>query len=308
MNKRIGLIGIGDIAQKAYLPVIAQRSDMDLVGLMSRSGETVDRVAGQYRIPGRFTELDALLRQEPDAVFVHAPTEAHYDIVSACLSAGVNVYVDKPLSYDIGESERLASLAERKGKLLAVGFNRRFAPLYQEAKAWLEEAGGFNVCIAAKHRIRQQRHSAKHTLYDDLLHMIDLLVWLGSKNDKQVASYIEQTDEAGRLVHATGSLRLGNAAAVFTMDRFAGADLEKLELHGSGRSVEVTNMETATLYDKQGGERRRSFGNWDTTLYRRGFAGVIDHFLVSLDEPEQCVIRADQVLETHRLVEKLCGH
>jgi virulence factor len=79
----------------------------------------------------------------------------------------------------------------------------------------------------------------------------------------------------------------------------------KLELHGSGRSVEVVNLEHAVQYDKLHGERLFHFGSWDDILYRRGFVGVVDHFLQALDDPGLCQIRADQVMLSHELVEQL---
>jgi virulence factor len=139
--------------------------------------------------------------------------------------------------------------------------------------------------------------------------MVDLLVWLGGAPRKMVSSW-QKTDAQGRLRHASGSLAFGEAAAYFSMDRFAGVDLEKLELHGSGRSVEVVNMETAAFYANglpalHQGAVVKQFGSWDSVLYRRGFAGVIDHFLQTMDAPEECSVSGDLVLDTHLLIEEL---
>jgi virulence factor len=264
----------------------------------------VQKFGDIYRIDHTFTELNDLFKQDPQAVFVHTPTETHADIVKQCLERGIDVYVDKPLSYDIHASNEMVKAAEQYGRLLAVGFNRRFAPRYVEAKAWMEEAGGFNSCVVQKHRTKLQNHRAKHTLYDDLIHMLDLQVWLN--NGKYTfESYNQKTDEQGKLLHASGLLSLGDASGFFSMDRNAGNDLEKLELHGSGRSVEVINLEHAVLFDTLQGERKINFGSWDDILYRRGFVGVVDHFLQALDDPNMCQIRADQVMLTHELIEQL---
>ncbi|MDQ1911722.1 Gfo/Idh/MocA family oxidoreductase [Paenibacillus sp. GD4] len=317
MRTRIGMIGLGDIAQKAYLPILASHPKVDIVGIASRSEETVSRVGEQYRIAGRFTSVEELLRAEPEAVFIHSPTETHHELVMTCLREGVHVYVDKPLSYVIGKSEQMAAYAKEQSRLLAVGFNRRFAPLYVKSKAWLEEAGGFDLCVAQKHRTGLQQMTSKFTLYDDLIHMLDLLLWIGGE-DYSVTDYREHTDDQGRLCFGTGSLaftqdRSGHSlrskrvptVGQFSMVRTAGVDSEKLELHGGGRSVEVTSMETATWYEKGAQPRMHTFGSWETVLYRRGFVGVVEHFLESLEKPEACTIRADQVLAVHRLVEKL---
>jgi virulence factor len=89
------------------------------------------------------------------------------------------------------------------------------------------------------------------------------------------------------------------------MNRASGSDLERLSLHGSGASAEVVNLERAVLASRTEGERNLTFSSWDSVLYRRGFAGVVQHFIASLDQPADCTIRADQVLPTHYLIERL---
>ncbi len=76
-------------------------------------------------------------------------------------------------------------------------------------------------------------------------------------------------------------------------------------MHGGGRSAEVVNMEQLYLYEKDALPQQQSPGSWEDILQRRGFTGVVEHFLDRLDAPEQCSIRADLVLDTHRLVEQL---
>jgi virulence factor len=309
LKKRIGLIGLGDIAQKVYLPLLADNEQVDIVGIASRTPATIERIADQYRINGRFHSVDQLLDAKPEAVFVHSPTETHYEVVMACLQRGVAVYVDKPLSYQLAESETMARFAQAQGILLAVGFNRRFAPMYEKARAWVDESGGFDMCTVQKHRTKLQTHSAKHTLYDDLIHMLDLLLWLGRDHCK-VGNYFERVDDTGRLLIGAGSLVFSEEAAScrtghFSMARRAGVDLEKLELHGSFRSAEVVNMESVVLSDKDSLPQTAGFGSWDTILRRRGFEGIVNHFLDCLDNPEACSVSADRVLSAHELVERL---
>ncbi|EFM12320.1 oxidoreductase domain protein [Paenibacillus curdlanolyticus YK9] len=310
VKKRIGVIGLGDIASKAYLPVLGTHPEVELIGVMSRTKSKVDAIADQYRVEGRFTALEALLDLKPDGLFVHSATEAHEQIVTACLERDIAVYVDKPLAYEIAASERMTELAAKRGVLLAVGFNRRFAPRYQEIKQWVERSGGFDLMLLQKHRTSVQQLPAAHTLYDDLIHMLDLMLWLGA-SPYELTSYVQQNDHEGRLQHATGSITYGSGssdrgpqqAAIFSMNRSAGADLERVELHGNGCSVEIVNMESATwqhgVYDS------KAFGSWDSVAKRRGFAGIIQHFLDSIDNPAQCKVKAEDVLDTHRLVERL---
>ncbi|NMM53774.1 Gfo/Idh/MocA family oxidoreductase [Paenibacillus aquistagni] len=304
MKKRIGIIGLGDIAKKAYLPVLASHPHIELAAIAARTKTTVQEIGERYRVDKRFTNIDDMLQSSLDAVFVHTPTETHEDVVLRCLERGLHVYVDKPLSYDIEASARMIEAANRAERLLAVGFNRRFAPLYMEAKRWMEDAGGFDLLIAEKHRTRKQALMMKETYYDDLIHIIDLLLWMGASS-YEVTSMLHEQDEGGRLVHATGTLQFGRRLGLFSMNRQAGKDMERVELHGGGRSFEVRNLEQGTASDREGGEQTLSFGSWDSISKRRGFEGIIDHFIQSLDAPDECLITGERVWETHVLIERL---
>ncbi|MDM5276713.1 Gfo/Idh/MocA family oxidoreductase [Paenibacillus silvae] len=302
---RIAIIGLGGIARKVYLPLLTAHPGVEVVGIMNRSSEPVKEVQRTYRIEQGTTDLKELLSWDLDAVFVHTATEAHFEIVMSCLERGLAVYVDKPLSYTIRESEEMTAFAEAQGLLLAVGFNRRFAPMYQKAKEWMQGGAGVETLTLTKHRTDVQDRPAAETVYDDLIHLLDLMLWY-TDNDAELLHKWLRVDKQGRLLHAAGIAKQGKTAlAHFDMIRAAGADLEKVELHGGGRSVEVINMDSAHYAEQGGRESRELFGSWDSVLVRRGFAGAVDHFLACLDKPDDCLISASYVMDSHELAERL---
>ena len=124
---RIALIGLGDIARKAYLPLLETTSESPLL-LCTRSPSVLGKLARQYRIGECFTEVDALLASRPDAVMIHAATAVHGKLAELCLRAGIPTFVDKPLCDNAGEVEALANLAIARDCPLFVGFNRRYRP------------------------------------------------------------------------------------------------------------------------------------------------------------------------------------
>ncbi|PQP82208.1 gfo/Idh/MocA family oxidoreductase [Paenibacillus sp. PCH8] len=302
---RIAIIGLGGIARKVYLPLLTAHPNVEIVGIMNRSPEPVKAIQHAYRINRGTTDLKELLSWELDAVFVHTATEAHFDIVMQCLERGLAVYVDKPLSYTLRESEEMTAFAEAQGLLLAVGFNRRFAPMYQKAKEWMQGGKGYESMTLTKHRTGIQDRSAAETIYDDLIHMLDLMLWYSDNNVELVHQWVGK-DNVDRLLHATGTVKLGRTAyGRFDMVREAGADLEKVELHGGGRSVEVVNMDTVSYAERGSLETKETFGSWDTVWARRGFGGAVDDFLACLDSPDDCLISASQVMDSHELAEQL---
>lgn len=113
---KVGCIGLGDIAQKAYLPVLGTQPGLEL-HLHTRTPATLQRVGATHRLPPAqlHPDLDSLLAVGLDAAFVHAATSAHPEIVTRLIEAGVPTYVDKPIAYELAESRRIVTLAEERG-------------------------------------------------------------------------------------------------------------------------------------------------------------------------------------------------
>lgn len=101
---RIALIGLGDIARKAYLPLLANDERVTPL-LCTRSPSVLGKLARQYRIGECFTGRCAAGRR-PDAVMIHAATAVHGKLAELCLRAGIPTFVDKPLCDSAGEVER----------------------------------------------------------------------------------------------------------------------------------------------------------------------------------------------------------
>ncbi|MCF2437084.1 Gfo/Idh/MocA family oxidoreductase [Streptomyces thinghirensis] len=102
---KVGVIGLGDIAQKAYLPVLrhAARGRTAPADPHPRDAHPRRRrTAPRGRAAPRRPRL--LLAEGLDAAFVHAPTAVHPEIVTRLLEAGVPAYVDKPLAYELADS------------------------------------------------------------------------------------------------------------------------------------------------------------------------------------------------------------
>lgn len=144
---RVGIVGLGNIACKAWLPVLSDARDWILAGAFSPDLYKAETICAAYRIPC-FRSLSDLA-EVCDAVFVHSAIHSHFHVVSALLNYGVDVLVDKPLAETLEQAEKRVALANRKKRILMVGFNRRFAPLYQILKSEMTTASSL---LVDKHR------------------------------------------------------------------------------------------------------------------------------------------------------------
>jgi len=89
---KIAVIGLGDIAQKAYLPILTAMSGVELI-FCTRQADRLQSLAKQYRVAHTETDYRQLPQHGIHAAFVHSATSAHVeitdfysDMVSMCIS------------------------------------------------------------------------------------------------------------------------------------------------------------------------------------------------------------------------------
>ncbi|MCX5383718.1 Gfo/Idh/MocA family protein [Streptomyces sp. NBC_00083] len=291
---KVGCIGLGDIAQKAYLPVLTALTDTEL-HLQTRTPATLTAVADTHRIPAAqlHTDLDSLLAQGLDAAFVHAPTAVHPEIVTRLLEAGVATYVDKPLAYELAESERLVALAEERGVSLAVGFNRRLAPSYAQCADHPRE-----LILMQKNRVGLPE-DPRTLVLDDFIHVVDTLRFLapGPVEHTVVRARIRE----GLMEHVVLQLSGDGFTAIGTMNRMNGSTEEILEVSGQDTKRQVLNL--SDVVDHKGQPTLRRRGDWVPVARQRGIEQAVLSFLDAVRAGK--TLSARDALATHELCERV---
>ena len=300
----VAVLGGGGIARKAYLPLLRTWPHIRIVGLFSRTLKTVDEVCADWQIDFGTTELEALLARRPQAAFVLTAHPSHAPLVRALLEAGMDVYVEKPATESSAASRELADLAKAKGRLLMVGFNRRHALLYRQAR---EVFAGHRpqMCVIEKHRPSAYHVSLYNNYLDDTIHQIDLLRFFCG-DVRPIHTSFEMKD--GKLVGAlsVAALQTGGLAVVLTSLQ-AGAWQERVALHGDGLTVEVNAFRELRVKAPQ---REEIYGldrpgRWVPELVERGFHGAVEHFFECVRERRIPESDGYEAAQTQELVEAM---
>lgn len=300
--QRVAVVGLGDIARKAYLPLLSMREGIALFGF-SRSPETVAHIRERYRMAGT-TKLDEVLNWHPHSAFVLTPSPTHAALVAKLLEAGVDVFVEKPATLSSRETRSLAEQAERGGRVLMVGFNRRFAPLHRRARElWADRKIG--LCLLQKHREGAAHPDLFSNYIDDTIHVIDLLRFFCGEGE---AVKTQRTLSNGRLVEAVSLVALDSGGqAVVATSLEAGGWRESCSLHGAGASLELAAFSSLRWFE-DGDERSWHEGyakDWTPTLEARGFPQQIDHFFECVASRETPSTSAWDALHTQLLLEAM---
>ena len=289
---RVAVIGLGDIAIKAYLPTLAERRDLNL-RLCSRDRARLDSIGDSYGIEHRYTAVGELLADGVDAAFVHAATAAHVEIVSQLLAAGVATYVDKPLADNLPDCEHLVALAIEKQCLLMVGFNRRYAPIYRDA---FDDAN--SLVVMQKHRVGLA-DTPQRVVFDDFIHVVDTLRFLAPQAELVDVRPIMNGD---RLESLFVQLAGDAITAVGAMNRNGGYTHEVLETHRAGVRRVVNDM--AQVHEFRAGHHtvvRRD--DWTPVHVQRGFDALCTRFIEAIRNGE--LLDVSDALRTHEMCARI---
>jgi len=293
---RLLVTGLGDIAHKGYLPVLAANPELEL-HLATRDQRVLREAGRSFRVPHLHASVEhALAAATFDAAFIHAATGAHPALVRLLLERRIPTFVDKPLADNLAETQELVALAERQETLLTVGFNRRFAPDYAALRGT-----GASLIVMEKHRHRQA-DTPRKVVFDDFIHVIDTLLFLAPAPVQRRT--IETHVEHGLLKAVTLMLAGDGFTAIGTMHRDSGLDEERLDVIGNGVRQSVRNM--AELVRSAGTECHHRRGDWTSVSRQRGFEAMCADFLTAAREKRPTP--AADILATHALCEAITAH
>jgi virulence factor len=292
------------MAQRVYLPVLANLDTVDLAVIMSRHPEAVAHFCARYHVLDGVTELSDFVKHGIQAAVVLTPSPTHFEIVRNLLQAGVDVLVEKPATLSSHETALLGELADKTGRVLMVAFNRRFAPLYKQAKD-LFDGRQVRLCVAEKHR----EHAANSSLFDhyseEAIHMIDLLRWYGGE---ACAVSTRSLMRGGKLTDAASLIAFeGNGIGVLTASLEGGGWLERITLHGDGLSVQVDAFrELRVLRGKEDQVSGREMAaDWLTSQSIRGFEQLVTHFIDCVQQRTKPYTSAQEAFRTQLLLEQM---
>ncbi len=297
---RLGFIGGGRHATANLYPSIALAGGR-VVSVATRSAVGAAAVASRFGAERAYGSYEAMLAADAlDAVFVSIDPADQAAVTEACLRAGVDVFVEKPLGLTVGESARVADLADARDRRVLVGFMKRFAPAYATIRDLMADRRrfgdpmGFRATFAFSPWTDQLRDDT--FLLFAAIHVVDLVRSLFGEVT-EVAGFRRSEGADITMAYA---LRTA-AGLVGTMDLASlaawGRGHEELTVHGTQGFVTATDQREVRyhldLAQPDDPPRWQALDEATTVLapavstgsggmadlYHRGFVGEVAHFL-----------------------------
>lgn len=253
----VSFIGAGSYAQSHLLPNIPDRTEVRRVGVISNSGTTSKRVAEKYGFLFCTSEETEILAEQTNTVFIATRHDSHADYVMKSLTAGKNVFVEKPLCLNSAELEEIADLRASSGKAIMVGFNRRFSPHVKTIKSRLGSGP-----MSMIYRVNAGSIPADSWIQDmevgggriigEACHFIDLLTYLNGSLPKFVSAMaLPDTDGLNDTVNISIQFENGSTGVVaYYANGPKDLPKEYLEVFASGSTAVLEDFKALRIYGK----------------------------------------------------------
>lgn len=189
---KVGVIGAGSISEM-HFESYKNNSDVDIYAICDLNEQRAQEKAEIYGAEKYYSNYQDLLdNPEVDAVSICTWNNSHAEISIAALNSGKHVLVEKPLCKTVEEARAIEKAAkENEGKVIQVGFVRRFGTNTKVLKSFIEsgDLGGIYYAKASCLRVlgnpggwfSDKERSGGGPLIDLGVHIIDLCWYLMGK-------------------------------------------------------------------------------------------------------------------------------
>jgi predicted dehydrogenase len=205
-NLRAALIGLGAMG-KNHARVLRALPEVDLVAVFDPVA-----VVGTSDLP-LVSNLQELIKSNPDYCVIATPTFTHEELAITLAEAGINIFIEKPISTSTESAKRIISSVEKNNLIGAVGHIERFNAALIEAKRRILLGQLGDVYQISTRRLGPfpGRITDVGVTIDLATHDIDLTKWLADSNYESISAL--STIRSGRdnedLVSAVGKLENG---------------------------------------------------------------------------------------------------
>ncbi|MCH8560298.1 Gfo/Idh/MocA family oxidoreductase [Nesterenkonia sp. DZ6] len=135
----IGLIGAGRIGSSHAQLIARAVPNARLAAVADPVEGAAARLAEELKVDAAYTDIAQLLADpEIDAVVITAPARFHAGLVEESAAAGKAIFCEKPAGMTLDEIDRVRRAVETHGALFRIGFNRRFADGFPQARAMID--------------------------------------------------------------------------------------------------------------------------------------------------------------------------
>lgn len=296
---RIGLIGTGRIGQ-VHAASIAENTQAVLSWICDPFIEGAERVAAEYGGKITANPQEVFDSGEVDVVVIAAPTPTHVDLINAAIDANVHVLCEKPIDLDIARVDGLRDKARSATSQIALGFNRRFDPQFEEIRTRVGAGDIGNLeqlTIISRDPAPAPRDyiAVSGGIFRDMtIHDFDMarsfipdIVEVSAVASNSFSDYIKEEDDFDSVVVTMRGSNNELVTIINSRHSSYGYD-QRLEAFGSEGMLYAHNVAETTVsrYGATEVEARRPYLNFFLDRYAIAYRRELDVFLQGIRQGE----------------------
>jgi virulence factor len=247
---RVAMIGAGRMANSVHYPSLASFDDVEIAAICDLDPERLQVTADKYGVERRYANYRAMIEEiAPDAVYVIGHPDQMYNIWQWCLSEGLNLYIEKPMGLTIHQARALAYMAEKKGCITQVSFQRRSCPMVMMLREACLKRGPMVHAVCTFYKCQVEPYlAARGHLTDDGVHAIDTLRWMCGGEVVEVQSLTKRV-LVPDINFISAILHFDNGATGVMLNSWSsGRRIFRVEMHAPGVCVEAEHEGKGILY------------------------------------------------------------
>ena len=130
-----------------HLDALKNIEGIEVSSVMGPNKAKIESLAEERNIPNARTTLEESISEDnPDAIILATPTQAHAEQAIACMNAGKHVLIEIPMADSLEDSNRVVDKHKETGLTCMAGHVRRFNPSHQ----WIK-----NKIVAGELKLQQ---------------------------------------------------------------------------------------------------------------------------------------------------------
>nr|MBC8526122.1 Gfo/Idh/MocA family oxidoreductase [Candidatus Cloacimonadota bacterium] len=197
----LALIGAGNFSQSVALPALSKQDVgfNTIVDYDTSIGNHIGKKFGFSKVSSSLQ--DVLNNKDINTVMITTPHNTHAKLVTECLKAKKNVFVEKPLAMNEQELEDIKKEYENSNKLILVGFNRRFSTHAKKIREFMKEAGTpmvmnyiINAGAIPPEHWTQNLEVGGGRIIGEVCHFVDFMQYISGSNPTHVYAVSIDTD------------------------------------------------------------------------------------------------------------------
>lgn len=314
---RVGVIGLGSIAQLVHLPILSKLENVELAALCEINKNRLNTIAEKFPYAKKYSNyLEMLSKEGLDAVIIATPTDTHSEIAINCLKSNVNVLIEKPIALNYNEAKEINSTAKKYKKIVMVGMNLRFRPDAMLMKSFLSsgelgelfyiKCSWIRKKSSAQKWFLNKKHSGGGVIIDLGILLVDLALWMF--DDRKIESVsVQKFNHTLKDIEesAVGIIRLEKGHTILfevSWELYSDTSSFNMTLHGTKGTAYLNPLRVYKRIESSHIDYTPSKTS-TTNLFRKSYENELKHFIGAVRENVEPISSGEEALTRMKLLE-----